>query len=103
MNTLFIKSEVIRGKKVTLEEAILELLPVTGSIEVQRDTPGREHTTHTHPTDETLLVVKGTITFSAEGKSWICHSGDRLLLPAGTLHSSVASDEGCIYIIKLHT
>ena len=93
--------EIVRGSRVTLEEAVMELLPVTGSVEVQRDTPNREHKTHTHPVDETLLIVDGTITFTIGDQSWTCDSGDRLLLPKGTLHSSIAGEEGCLYIIKL--
>ncbi|HYO54047.1 cupin domain-containing protein [Archangium sp.] len=79
----------------------MQLLPKTGSVEVQRDTPRREHSTHTHPTDEILLVVGGKITFMAEGLEETCTSGGRLYLPKGTPHSSIAGEEGCVYIIAL--
>ncbi|SEM94502.1 cupin domain-containing protein [Lihuaxuella thermophila] len=102
MNTIFDRPRVLRGEEVTLEQAVMELLPVTGSVEVQRDTPGREHPTHTHPTHETLLIVSGSITFTIGEESWKCTSGDRLILPKGTLHSSIAGEEGCVYIIRLH-
>lgn len=95
--------QVRRGDPVSLEEAVMELLPETGSVEVQRDTPGREHVTHAHPTDETLLIVKGSITFSYGDRKATCTSGDRLLLPNGTEHSSVAGDQGSLYIIALDT
>lgn len=101
MGSQFETPEVVRGNHITLEEAVMELMPVTGSVEVQRDTPHREHPSHTHPIDETLLIVKGTITFTIGEQSWVCDSGDRLLLPAGTVHSSIAGDEGCLYIIKM--
>jgi mannose-6-phosphate isomerase-like protein (cupin superfamily) len=102
METVFNKPQVLRGEPVTLEQAVMELLPITGSVEVQRDTPGRQHPTHTHPTHETLLIVNGSITFTIGEESWECTSGDRLLLPKNTVHSSIASEEGCEYIIKLH-
>lgn len=95
--------EIVRGEGVGLEPAVMELLPTTGSVEVQRDTPGREHPTHTHPTDETLLIVDGSITFRYGDKQATCTSGDRLLLPEGTEHSSVAGEEGCVYVIALDT
>lgn len=91
--------KVIHGAPVSLSEAIMELLPETGSVEVQRDTPFREHKPHTHPTDETLLIVSGEITFYSEGKEFHCTSGSRLLLPAETVHSSKAGEQGCLYII----
>lgn len=101
LTTHFASPEIVRGSRVTLEEAVMATLPVTGSVEVQRDTPHREHPTHTHPVDETLLIIDGTITFTIGEQSWECDSGDRLLLPKGTLHSSVAGEQGCLYIIKL--
>ncbi|PGR70381.1 YqcI/YcgG family protein [Bacillus cereus] len=95
------KVEYIQGLNISLEDAVMELLPETGSVEVQRDTPRREHKTHTHPTDETLLIIEGEITFYANGESVKCNSGDRILLPAGTEHSSIAGENGCLYIIAL--
>ncbi|QIN84428.1 cupin domain-containing protein [Rubrobacter tropicus] len=97
------RPEIVRGGGVELEMAVMELLPETGSVEVQRDTPGREHETHTHPTDETLLIVDGSITFRYDDEEAACTSGDRLLLPEGTKHSSVAGEEGCVYVIALET
>jgi len=95
------KVSYISGERVNLESAVIELLPETGSVEVQRDTPFREHKTHTHPTDETLLIIDGEITFYAEDQEIKCKSGDRILLPAGTKHSSIAGPNGCLYVIAL--
>lgn len=94
---------VVRGDKAELRKAVMELLPETGSVEVQRDTPGRKHATHTHPTDETLLIVDGSITFRYGDREGTCTSGDKLLLPEGTKHSSVAGSDGCLYVIALET
>lgn len=90
---------IIKGPPISLEAAIYSLLPETGSVEVQRDTPSRVHDKHLHPTDETLLVVNGAIEFAFGEKREVCESGDRLMLPANTSHSSIALDNGCIYII----
>jgi quercetin dioxygenase-like cupin family protein len=90
---------IVRGEAVDVERAVLELLPETGSVEVQRDTPARTHDLHTHPTPETLLVVDGSITFRWDGTETECGSGDRLLLPAETVHGSTAGPDGCLYVI----
>ncbi|MFC7442999.1 hypothetical protein [Laceyella putida] len=71
MEKMFDKPQIQRGNPITLEQAVMELLPVTGSVEVQRDTPGREHPTHTHPTHETLLIVNGSITFTIGEESLV--------------------------------
>lgn len=94
-------ASVLHTGATDLEEVVVELLPETGSVEVQRDTPGRAHPAHTHPTDETLHILAGTITFEAEGRSSECGPGDRLLLPRETPHSSIAGPRGCLYVIAL--
>ncbi|CAH0321714.1 cupin domain-containing protein [Priestia megaterium] len=95
------KVKYVSGDNISLEQAVFELLPETGSVEVQRDTPLREHKTHTHPTNETLLIIEGEIIFYAENQKIPCKSGDRILLPANTKHSSIAGPNGCLYIIAL--
>jgi quercetin dioxygenase-like cupin family protein len=92
---------IVRGAPLPLRQAVEHLLPPvkTNSVEVQYDLPNREHTTHQHPTDETLLIVEGEITFRWGGEQSTCKPGDRLLLPVGTPHSSVAGNEGCLYVI----
>ena len=90
---------IVRDGPVGLDAAVMALLPTTGSVEVQRDTPGRTHPPHTHPTPETLLVVDGSITFRWDSSEAECTSGDRLLLPPETVHSSTAGTDGCVYVI----
>lgn len=90
---------ILKGTPISLEAAIYSLLPETGSVEVQRDTPHRVHDKHRHPTDEILLIVNGAIEFAFGEIKEVCESGDRLILPANIDHASVALDKGCIYII----
>lgn len=49
-----------------------------------------------HPT---LHIVKGEITFQLQETTIKCQPGDRLLLPANTLHASNAGAHGCLYVI----
>lgn len=85
-----------KGSPVTMEQAVMALLPETGSVEVQRDAPHKEHKTHTHLVNETLLIIVGEITFTVGDNQMTCTSGDRILLTANTPHSSRAGGNGCI-------
>lgn len=93
--------EIIKGLlgDTELAESLRVLLPQQGCIEVQRDAPGKEHRTHSHPTDETLIIVDGALTVYADGVDYVCRKGDVIDLPAGTVHGSTASPEGAIYLI----
>ncbi len=91
--------EIISTNIKNLKEIVIELLPPTGSVEVQYDTPFRVHEQHHHPVNETLHIIHGEITFEYEGISVTCSSGDRLILPAMTLHRSKAGKDGCLYAI----
>ncbi|MEB0139134.1 MULTISPECIES: YqcI/YcgG family protein [unclassified Undibacterium] len=82
-----------------IETVIRELLPPTGSVEVQFDTPNREHAWHSHATDETLHVIEGSMQFATIEQVFVCQPGDRILLPAQTIHRSVAGPAGCLYVI----
>lgn len=80
---------------------ISQILPHQGSIEVQNDQPGKEHAWHTHPTDETLVILEGSVKFYFDDGERICKSGDIIHLPANKRHGSIALDEGCIYLIAM--
>jgi FPC/CPF motif-containing protein YcgG len=91
----------ISGEYKGFEQSVKSMLPVTGSVEVQRDTPLRVHNPHTHPTNETLLILEGEITFFVDEQSVTCIPGDRIHLKKNTVHSSRAGAEGCLYVIAL--
>lgn len=58
--------------------------------------PHDVYDTHTHPFDKVLYVLDGSITFILpEGNlQFSLHPGDRLDLPAGTVHSAVVGPRG---------
>jgi quercetin dioxygenase-like cupin family protein len=93
-------TRIITGTKTefSIDPAILELLPVQGSVELQRDAAGKVHHFHTHPVDEILVIISGRMNFIWEGGERICRGGDTIMLPAGTLHQSEALDN-TIYAI----
>lgn len=91
--------EAVSTNIKSLEEAVIRLLPPTGSVEVQYDTPFRVHEQHHHAVDETLHIIHGDITFEYGVNTVTCSAGDRLILPAMTPHRSKAGKDGCLYAI----
>jgi len=93
-------TQIIAGTKTefAIDPDILALLPSQGCIELQHDAAGKIHHFHTHPVDEILVVIRGRLSFRWEGGERICTPGDKILLPAGTLHESEALDDA-IYAI----
>ncbi|KOO47489.1 cupin domain-containing protein [Priestia koreensis] len=91
-----------KGFGGSLEEVVRNLLPTdTGYVEVQHDVAHKEHPTHTHPTDEILHILEGSVYFTADGETVLCEAGDRIFLPSETVHSSKAGPDGCVYVISI--
>jgi quercetin dioxygenase-like cupin family protein len=93
-------TRIVTGTRTefSIDPAILELLPAQGSVELQRDSAGKVHHFHTHPVDEILVIISGSLNFTWEGGEQVCRAGDTIILPAGTLHQSEALDDA-IYAI----
>ena len=64
-----------------------------------RDEPGVDYRPHTHDHDESLWVIEGAIVFSVGGREYRLEPGDRLTLPAGTVHTAQAGANGAAYLI----
>jgi quercetin dioxygenase-like cupin family protein len=94
-------TQIIAGTKTvfSIDPAILELLPTQGSVELQRDAAGKVHHFHTHPVNEILVIISGTLNFVWEGGERICGAGDTIILPAGKLHQSETLDDGAVHAI----
>lgn len=80
------------------------LLPQQGSLEIQNDKPGKTHDWHFHSVKEDLFVLDGQVLlfWSENGVRMerTCSTGEKITLPAGTVHGSTASDGGATYIIR---
>ena len=63
------------------------------------DGPAADYPPHQHDHDESLWLLQGEITFGVGGRSYPLGPGDRLMLPAGTVHTAVAGSEGATYLI----
>ena len=63
--------------------------------------PGDRYAAHSHSYEKVLYCVAGSITFILEaqgGKPIDLKEGDRMVLPAGTIHSAVVGPAGCTCI-----
>ena len=85
-----------------LRPLLMRLLPDQGAIEMQRDVPGKEHAWHRLKTDETLVILEGSVRFYWDQGEKICGPGTVISLPAGMMHGSVALENGAVYLIAFH-
>ena len=62
--------------------------------------PGDRYGAHSHQYEKVLYCVDGSITFVLEAKHGKIElkAGDRMVLPAGTIHSAVVGASGCACI-----
>jgi uncharacterized protein YjlB len=58
---------------------------------------GDRYAAHSHAYEKVLYCVGGSITFvlEAEARRLELKAGDRMVLPAGTVHSAVVGPSGC--------
>jgi quercetin dioxygenase-like cupin family protein len=82
------------------EDALRKRMGEEGfSIFCYQDRPGANYEPHEHDHDESLWLIEGEMTFGAGGRQWPLASGDRLMLPKGTVHTAVAGPHGAKYLI----
>jgi quercetin dioxygenase-like cupin family protein len=62
--------------------------------------PGDRYAAHSHPYEKILYCVDGSIAFllESEGSRIELKVGDKLVLPAGTIHAAVVGPAGCTCI-----
>lgn len=56
--------------------------------------PGESYPAHQHGYDKVLSVVAGSVTFTMPDHAVLLQAGDRLALPAGTLHGALVGPDG---------
>jgi quercetin dioxygenase-like cupin family protein len=67
--------------------------------------PGAAFPRHTHPGEEIINVLEGTLEYEVDGKPVTLKAGDVLFIPAGTIHAaknvgSVNAAELATYIVE---
>lgn len=89
----------IHLSKTNNYEFLISCLPTQGCVELQKDTPFKEHTWHQHPNNETIVILDGGLQLYYGSIIKHCSVGDVIFLPKGVKHASKASEDGCIYLI----
>ena len=88
------------GGPPPLEDALRKQLTEEGfDVFRWRDEAGTNYQPHSHDHDESLWVIEGEMTFGAGGRDFCLRTGDRLMLPKGTIHTAHAGAYGVTYLI----
>ena len=81
------------------EETLLRLLAEEGLTPYPwANGPHDIYSAHTHTYNKVIYVVRGSITFGLpqENRKVTLHAGDRLDLPAGTVHDAGVGPQGVV-------
>jgi len=84
----------------TFDELMAKLRTEAGGCYSWSNGPGDRYAAHSHSFEKVLYCVDGSITFvlGDEGKQLELEPGDRMVLPAGTVHSAIVGASGCTCI-----
>ena len=81
----------------TLEDLMSALRQEASACYSWSNGPHDSYAAHSHRYEKVLYCVDGSITFmlEREGRRLVLKPGDRMVLPAGTLHSAIVGPAGC--------
>jgi quercetin dioxygenase-like cupin family protein len=84
----------------TFEELMSKLRAEASGCYSWSNGPGDRYAAHRHNFEKVLYCVDGSITFvlEGEGKRLELKPGDRMVLPAETVHSAIVGTSGCTCI-----
>jgi len=84
----------------TLDDLMARLRTEASGCYPWSNGPGDRYAAHSHNYEKVLYCVEGSITFvlEGEGRRLELSPGDRMELPAGTVHSAVVGPSGCTCI-----
>jgi quercetin dioxygenase-like cupin family protein len=77
-----------KTKKPTLEELQKKLESEGLQAELYSDRPGTKYGRHKHPFDDFIVIVTGKMKIVADQGEWLLKPGDRMNLPANTVHAA---------------
>ena len=82
------------------DDLMAKLRGEAGSCYSWSNGPDDRYAAHDHSYEKVLYCVEGSIDFVLEesGRTIALRAGDRMVLPAHTLHSAVVGREGCTCI-----
>jgi quercetin dioxygenase-like cupin family protein len=84
----------------TFDELMAKLRSEASGCYSWSNGPGDRYAAHSHNYEKVLYCVDGSITFNLEnaGRKLELKPGDRMVLPAETVHSAVVGSRGCTCI-----
>ena len=84
----------------TSEDPMIRLRTEASDCYSWSNGPGDRYAPHSHGYEKVLYCVDGSITFVLEGPDERLEltAGDRMVLPAGTVHAAEAGPQGCTCI-----
>ena len=62
------------------------------------DPPNEIFPDHDHPGDQLLIVIRGLIEITMNGKTTVLNSGDEMFFPKKVVHSAKVGPKGCLYL-----
>jgi len=69
------------------------------NIHTSSDAPGAHYPDHQHEYIEVRWVVEGEVTFGVDGRDYTLQPGDRLDMPANTVHNArIHPEKGATYL-----
>jgi len=83
-----------------MDDLMTSLRREAGSCYSWSNGPNDRYAAHSHSYEKVLYCVDGSITFvlEQEGKRLELNPGDRMVLPAGTVHAAIVGASGCTCI-----
>lgn len=66
---------------------------------IWQDGPNAYYPDHTHPVETAHIILDGEMTVTHNGQTRTCRAGDRVDVPARTVHSARMGPRGCRYLI----
>lgn len=91
----------VEKRRALTREQMKEVLRSEGFSGIHQfsDSPGREYPDHQHDYVEVRWVVEGEVTFGVGDREYQLKPGDRLDMPANTVHSArIHPEKGATYI-----
>ncbi len=64
-----------------------------------RDGPNASYPDHTHPVRTAHVILDGEMIVTSEGRTRTVNAGERLDVPANTIHSARMGPAGCLYLV----
>lgn len=66
---------------------------------IWQDGPNAYYPDHSHPVETAHIILDGEMTLTQNGRQYIYRAGDRIDVPARTVHSARMGPRGCRYLI----